>query len=178
LSKGTHDKCACFDVEIVGVPWYPANRWLRRHGWWGWVRTPAQGAWGWHIHTISAGCPAPKGIFVDGAGGTVSSQLDDYRRHALGLKGLHQSNIDPECRTDPGHGFSVFDYPAWVQGRWFEMATKADLAEVIDPRFDALNLRVDKLDALDVELDTVATRDQASKIRQQIRDLRADLLVP
>lgn len=75
-----------------------------------------------------------------------------------------------------------------VIGDWFDMVEKAELAEMLDTRFDArfsaLNLRIDGLverqqkillglNAIDTELDGVATKDQLQRTRQQIRDLKA-----
>jgi hypothetical protein len=90
--------------------------------------------------------------------------------------------------------WSSLDYMGWadnnnnyrvpgVQGDWFDMATKAELAAIIDPRFAALNLRIDGLverqqkileglEAIDLELDGAASREQASKIRLQVREVK------
>lgn len=89
LSAGTHDGDAVLDVEIVGLNWWTAQRFLRELGWAAWYRHT--GTWAaqsaWHIHMISLGYTTPVGEFVPG-------QVDDYYRHALGLKGQHNSGSD------------------------------------------------------------------------------------
>jgi hypothetical protein len=105
-SAGTHDKDACLDVEILGWDnWYSESDWLRAHGWADWVRDPSQG-FSWHHHMISRGTPLNRvGEFVPG-------QLLDFNRHALGLKGNHDSGSDPQCRN--GHVLSpLFNYNEW-----------------------------------------------------------------
>lgn len=104
-SAGTHDKDCVFDVRIRGIKWLTAQRFLRYHGWAAWYRTPAQG-FGEHIHMISL----PKGLTTNKPtltqiriaysrlgqeiGTLVPSQVYDFYRHALGLKGGHTPGCD------------------------------------------------------------------------------------
>ena len=107
LSAGTHDKDAVLDVQIIGLGWAQAQRFLRECGWAAFWRHT--GAWAarsrWHIHMISlaaykAGCPV--GEFIPG-------QVSDYYGHRDALVGhapdrtWHPRNIN---RT-------VFDYDKW-----------------------------------------------------------------
>lgn len=106
-SAGTHDKDACFDVQITHMEWLLMQRFLRRCGWAAWYRTPAQGFTP-HIHMVSLGYPggpSAVGIYVPG-------QVDDYYRHALGLKGQHDSGADSSW-FPPDIAATVFDYDAW-----------------------------------------------------------------
>lgn len=100
-SAGTHDKDACLDVQIVGMAWLDAQRFLREHGWAAWYRYPP--TFSEHIHMVSLGCTGPVGIYVPG-------QIADYYAHRSGLAGhvldgtWHPTNIDS----------TIFDYPGWV----------------------------------------------------------------
>lgn len=121
-SAGTHDKDSALDVQIVGLDWWAAQRFLRAHGWAAWVREPP--TFGWHIHMLSLGCPGPVGIFVPG-------QVDDYYRHTFGLKDQHNTDLDkswfpgdkgkppwPVGTADQWRrdiAATIFDYPAWVR---------------------------------------------------------------
>lgn len=106
-SAGTHDYDGVFDVEIVGLTWWQAQRFLRSCGWAAWYRHT--GIWAdssaWHIHmcSIPEGLPGNPTIDqIDGAyshvgiqvGIYVPGQIDDYYAHALGLKGLHRAGDD------------------------------------------------------------------------------------
>lgn len=102
-SKGTHDLDACFDVWIDGLGWWDAQKFLRTCGWAAWYRFPP--TFSHHIHMVSLGYPGKVGVFVPG-------QVDDYYRHALGLKGQHNSGIDTSW-FPPNIKATVFDYPAW-----------------------------------------------------------------
>lgn len=102
-SAGTHDFDAVLDVQIVGMDWWEAQTFLRKCGWAAWVRYPP--AFSWHIHMVSLGYPGQVGIYVPG-------QVDDYYRHALGLKGQHDSGLDGSW-FPPDIDATVFDYPAW-----------------------------------------------------------------
>lgn len=104
-SAGTHDFDAVLDVQIVGMDWWAAQRFLRECGWAAWVRYPP--AFSWHIHMISLGYPGEVGIYVPG-------QVDDYYRHALGLKGQHDSGLDGSW-FPPNIEATVFDYAAWQE---------------------------------------------------------------
>lgn len=86
-SAGTHDKDKALDVRIVGLGWWEAQLFLRMCGWAAWFRYPP--TFSEHIHMISLGGPinTPVGIYIPG-------QIDDYYRHALGLKGQHDSGSD------------------------------------------------------------------------------------
>jgi hypothetical protein len=108
-SVGTHDFDAVLDVIIFDeggkVDWDWSQHFLRRCGWAAWHRTPAQG-FSPHIHQISLGyAPAPVGIFVPG-------QVDDYYRHALGLKGQHDSGDDPSWHPADIDA-TIFNYAEW-----------------------------------------------------------------
>lgn len=108
-SAGTHDFDAVLDVQLVIngglVDWDWSQRFLRESGWAAWHRTPAQG-FGHHIHMVSLGyAPAPVGEFVPG-------QVDDYYRHAFGLKGMHDSGSDPSWFPQDIDA-TVFNYQEW-----------------------------------------------------------------
>lgn len=109
-SKGTHDKDDVWDWELLGVDdWYAESALARNTGLWDWVRTPAQG-FTFHHHAIAPGLP------LDRYGDLVPAQMDDYRRHALGLKGQHDSGDDPQCRNSNGvidHTIKRFSYQDW-----------------------------------------------------------------
>ena len=129
-SAGTHDYCSAFDVEIANLGWWDSQRFLRTCGWAAWFRFPP--AFPLHIHKVSIGCPARVGIYVPG-------QLDDYRRHALGLKGQHDSGADTSW-FPADIASTIFDYPAWLQAKEDDMplndADKAFIRETIhDPAF-------------------------------------------
>lgn len=102
-SAGTHDFDACLDVEIVGLSWWKAQWFLRCCGWAAWYRFPP--TFGQHLHMVSLGYSTQVGIYVP-------AQVSDYYRHALGLKGQHDSGDDtspfPSDIAD-----TLFDYDAW-----------------------------------------------------------------
>ena len=59
-SAGTHDGGGAIDLSASELS--PAERdevvaAMRRVGWAAWLRTPAQAAWGYHIHAIAVDCP-------------------------------------------------------------------------------------------------------------------------
>jgi hypothetical protein len=106
-SAGTHDYDGVFDVEITGLTWWQAQRFLRECGWAAWFRHTGEWAdpGSWHIHmaSIPEGLPGnPTIAQIDGAyssvgiqvGIYVPGQIDDYYAHALGLKGLHRAGVD------------------------------------------------------------------------------------
>jgi hypothetical protein len=99
-SAGTHDFDAVFDVQIVGLDWFTAQRFLRAHGWAAWVRQPP--AFSFHIHMVSLGYVGKVGIFVPG-------QVADYYNHRSGLSGhvpdttWHPDDIDS----------TIFDFEEW-----------------------------------------------------------------
>lgn len=103
-SAGTHDRCACFDVAVDGMEWLAAQKALRALGWAAWFRPYTPGVWGNHIHMVSLGCPAPKGIYVPG-------QIADYYDHRNGLAGHAQDQSWHPADIDA----TVFDYPAWLE---------------------------------------------------------------
>lgn len=127
-SAGTHDFDACIDVRIVGLDWWTAQAFLRACGWAAWYRHT--GSWAsvgnWHIHMVSLGYTTRVGIFVPG-------QVSDYLRHALGLKGQHDSGDDtspfPKSIDD-----TYFDYDAWEDNvpylDWPDADKKALAADV------------------------------------------------
>jgi hypothetical protein len=101
-SAGTHDKCACFDVQIVGFSWIAAQNFLRSNGWAAWYRPAIAGLWGDHIHMVSLGCTAPRGALVPG-------QVADYYARLDGLKG-HA----PDPTWHPADiGRTIFDFAQW-----------------------------------------------------------------
>ena len=83
-SAGTHDGDAVLDVEIFGMDWYQAQKFLRSLGWAAWVRTPAQG-FSYHIHMVSL--PDYKYKFVAKVGQYVPGQVTSYYNHTSGLIG-------------------------------------------------------------------------------------------
>lgn len=105
-SAGTHDGDGCLDVEVVGLSWGDGQTALRGLGWAAWHRTPAQGFED-HIHMVSLGCPGPVGVFIPG-------QVDDYGRHALGLKGRHDSGDDHSV-FPADIAATYFDYPGYLE---------------------------------------------------------------
>lgn len=120
-SAGTHDKCACFDVYDVDLDWLGLQRRMRELGWAAWYREATPGLWGNHVHMVSLGCPAPKGIYVQG-------QINDYYDHRTGLAGhaadptWHPKNIDA----------TVFDYAAWTEEHEMTPDQDAKLTTIAD----------------------------------------------
>lgn len=120
-SAGTHDYDAVLDVQIVGIPWDEAEKFLRKCGWAAWWRHT--GSWAspsnWHIHMALLGAPAAGctvGKYVDG-GATLyghviySSQYADYYAHRTGLAGhLHDPTWHPA--DIPG---TIFKYAPWLE---------------------------------------------------------------
>jgi hypothetical protein len=99
-SAGTHDFDACLDVQIVGMDWWSAQRFLRQCGWAAWLRYPP--TFSWHIHMVSLGYPGRVGIYVPG-------QVDDYYAHRSGLVGhVPDTSWHPDDIAE-----TVFDYPTW-----------------------------------------------------------------
>jgi hypothetical protein len=106
-SAGTHDYDACLDVEIVGMSWYDAQRFLRANGWAAWVRTPAQG-FSYHIHMIAL--PPYKLNFVSKVGQWVPGQVSDYYAHKDGL-----SSHGPDNTWHPDNiRRTVFNYTLYM----------------------------------------------------------------
>lgn len=137
-SAGTHDYDACFDVEIVGLDWWAAQEFLRKCGWAAWYRFPP--AFGKHLHMISLGYPGKVGIFVPG-------QVDDYYRHALGLKGQHNTDADRSWHP-PNIAATVFDYDAWVTRHAPVRIEAANLAWQLGGDATALRTLAEKADVL------------------------------
>lgn len=160
-SEGTHDHCSCFDVEIIGLKWSTAQRFLRSCGWAAWWRTPAQGFIN-HIHMASITCTQRKGIYVDGGLSQfgekrTSSQLDDYYLHTFGLKNMH--NVDLDKSWFPGDegappwpvgtpaqwradiNKTLFDYDEWLDSQMDDKQMER-LANMV--RDKVLNARIDK----------------------------------
>ena len=105
-SAGTHDFDACLDVEIVGMSWFDAQRWLRSHGWAAWVRVPP--TFSYHIHMISL--PPYKTNFVSKVGLYVPGQVTDYYAHRSGLVGSAYDNTwHPENIKN-----TIFNYNAYM----------------------------------------------------------------
>jgi len=105
-SAGTHDYDACLDVQIVGMDWYQAQKWLRKQGWAAWVRVPP--TFSYHIHMISL--PPYKLNWVYRVGQYVPGQVEDYYAHKSGLVGSapdntwHPKNIRK----------TIFSYRKWI----------------------------------------------------------------
>lgn len=102
-SAGSHDKCATFDVAILGVEWFPAQRFLRECGWAAWYRFPP--TFSHHIHMISLTCPGPLASLIPG-------QVLDYHNHAFGLKNQHEPNSDKSWFPQDIDA-TEFDFQAW-----------------------------------------------------------------
>lgn len=130
-SAGTHDGDGCVDVEVVGMSWEDGQAELRRLGWAAWFRPYTPGVWPSHIHMVSIGCPGPVGIYVPG-------QVDDYYRHALGLKGQHDSGDDPTWHPVDIDS-TVFDYPAWIEEQPMTPDDKKWFSDLIDAKLAANN---------------------------------------
>lgn len=141
-SAGTHDYDAVLDVEIVGWDdWWAEQRFLRECGWADWVRFPP--AFGWHHHMISLGYTTRVGEFVPG-------QVDDYYRHALGLKGQHDSGSDDTWHP-ANINATIFEFPKWRTYQEDHMPLNAEDKDFIRrAAADAANDAVAKLLDADV----------------------------
>lgn len=130
-SAGTHDKDACLDVEVVGMSWLDAQWFLRQAGWAAFYRTPAQGFTP-HLHMVSIGYPGgPSAVGI-----YVPAQVDDYYRHALGLKGQHNSGAD-RTRFPTDIASTVFDYQSWKDAHMpLNDADLKKISDLIDQRLD------------------------------------------
>ena len=105
-SAGTHDYDSALDVQIVGMDWYEAQRWLRAQGWAAWVREPP--TFSWHIHMVSL--PAFMYKWVAKVGSLINGQISDYYNHKTGLVGHYADNTwhpDNIRKT-------IFNYGVWV----------------------------------------------------------------
>lgn len=143
-SAGTHDYDACLDVQIIGLDWWAAQRFLRQCGWAAWLRYPP--TFTWHIHMVSLGYPGRVGIYVPG-------QVADYYAHRNGLVGhAADSSWHPVDISA-----TVFDYPAW---RDAHMPLNKDDLAAID---NVVSKRI--ASALDPLKTTLRTRDK------RLRDL-------
>ncbi|WP_367138938.1 peptidoglycan-binding protein [Saccharothrix sp. HUAS TT1] len=92
-SAGTHDGGGALDVSVSGMTATTRTtvaRVLRQVGFAAWVRTPAQGDWGYHIHAIALGDP-------DQATG-ARNQAGDYY---LGFNGLANRAPDDGPAVSP-----------------------------------------------------------------------------
>lgn len=149
-SAGTHEFDAVLDVEIVGLNWWDAQRFLRELGWAAWFRHT--GKWAspnaWHIHMISLppGIPAnPTADDVTAAfeaiglrvGEFVPGQVDDYYAHALGLKGQHRAGIDHSW-FPPNINATVFKEDDMAYLSW----PKADRDALVNDIVNAIFRRV------------------------------------
>lgn len=122
-SAGTHDKCSAFDVQIVGMFWTAAQRFLRESGWAAWYRPAQAGLWSDHIHMVSLGCCGPKGDLIPG-------QVADYHSHRTGLAG-HEP--DPSW-FPPDIDSMLFDYDAWEAKMPLNSADLKAISDLIDAR--------------------------------------------
>lgn len=127
-SAGTHDYDAVLDLRIIGLDWWTAQRFLRECGWACWYRYLGSWAHDQHIHAVSLGYTTRVGIYVP-------AQVDDYYRHALGLRGQHNSGLD-HSRFPPNIKATIFDYAAYERDKEANMplndADKKWLTEAID----------------------------------------------
>lgn len=155
-SAGTHDYDGCVDVEVEGMSWTAGQAQLRELGWAAWYRPNTPGLWSAHIHMVSLGCPGPVGEFVPG-------QVDDYYRHALGLKGQHDSGDDASWHPADIDS-TVFDYPAWMED---QPMTPQDKQDIIDGVVKALT--EGKPDGSTLSRDALLK--QAQKASVEARDL-------
>jgi hypothetical protein len=104
-SAGTHDFDSVLDVQIIGMDWFEAQKFLRRLGWAAWVRVPP--TFSYHIHMISL--PAYKQEWVAKVGIYVPGQVDSYYDHTSGLVGDAPDNTwHPEFIRG-----TIFDYEAY-----------------------------------------------------------------
>jgi len=78
-SGSTHAGGGAMDTDSAGKGWYSAQVALRRAGFAAWVRTPSQGPWGQHIHSIATGDAS--------ASPAAKRQVQDYYRGGDGLGG-------------------------------------------------------------------------------------------
>jgi hypothetical protein len=124
-SAGTHDFDAVLDVQIVGMDWYEAQRWLRRQGWAAWVREPP--TFSWHIHMISL--PPYKLRWVSKVGYLVSGQVNDYYAKKSGLVGHYP---DPTWHPSP-IAKTIFNYNLWMA----IVATRRQISRLSDKLSEA-----------------------------------------
>lgn len=151
-SAGTHDYDAVFDVQIIGLSWPNAQRFLRSHGWAAWTREPP--TFGWHIHMLSI--PPNGRTFPQRVGIYVPGQLADYRKRRSGLSGhssdptWHPADIDS----------TIFDYPAWLAATEDDMPyTEKELLAIVQK-------------AVAAELDRAIDTDKGKRsIRQQVKEV-------
>lgn len=174
-SAGTHDRADVWDWELLNVDnWYAESSLARDCGLADWVRDPTQGDFGWHHHAISPGLPP------DMYGVLVPAQLDDYRRHALGLKGKHDSGSDPQCFANGKltHELTMgFNYEGW-KARYtvLNAEDKAWILDALDRKIAAALGPIGNA----VMQETVDTKPNGDKVnartalRQSYRDHAAD----
>lgn len=164
-SAGTHDEDAVYDLYIPGVAYRTAERFMREMGWACWYRFPP--AFGYHLHAISLGYRTQVGIYVPG-------QVDDYYRHALGLKGQHDSGDDPTWHPDDIDS-TIFDFALWAR----EMEDEMGYSEWTDK--DKKLLRDDMgavvQDVVEGELKVVlkSVRQQVAAVRARLREDHPDV---
>jgi hypothetical protein len=130
-SEGTHDFGFCRDYWIKGVSLNRTNglriqRWARFEcGCADWLRTPEQG-FSYHIHGFALPpggrvFPVKVGEYVDGGVSLsgqkyTSSQLEDYWKNALGLKGQHDPHDDPTpFPTSAQKMAGIFDLDKYIR---------------------------------------------------------------
>lgn len=175
-SAGTHDFDAVFDVQIIGLDWWAAQRFLRAHGWFAWVRQPP--AFSWHIHMGSI--PAGGRSFPQKVGEFVLGQLVDYYNHTFGLKGQHNVDLDKswfpgDVGTNPPVGnptawrtaidATIFDFEEWE--RELEDEMKAE---------DWQKLREIVREEMKAELDAPAKTKKGNRsLRQQVKEVFNDI---
>jgi hypothetical protein len=125
-SAGTHDGCGAIDIAGEGLTDH--QRALIRDagrmvGLAMWIRTPYQSDWPWHLHGISVqpGGKADSGCLSSGAHG----QVVDYFE---GRNGLASGAPDDGPRQWVGVTWETYA----GQGDWFDMATEAELAQIVN----------------------------------------------
>lgn len=124
-SAGTHDLDAVLDVEVIGMAWPLAQRFLRECGWAAWYRYPP--SFTPHIHMVSLGYPGEVGIYVPG-------QVEDYFAHRNGLSG-HAA--DPTWHP-ADIGSTIFDFDRWEGDMAYKDWPEADRKALVDDVVDAL----------------------------------------
>lgn len=151
-SAGTHDKDGVLDVAILGMDWFPAQRFLREQGWAAWYRFPP--AFGHHIHMVSLGCPGPLGEFVPG-------QILDYYNHAFGLAGQHDPGSDKSWFPDDIDS-TIFNFQAW-EDRMTPEEKQALVEEIAQAVWDHVVRKADEKNGITEQTAQAALKKAANR---------------